>query len=453
MKSRTRPCPRPRRLWKASAVAVAAVSFAAVAPQPALAAHETARPLRVGASGTETTEADAGLAAAIDTRRSLGFRDDFEYVKALRGGAADVGTSRIGLPLTAVELKEVERRESVLGRFQQTLEQQVLARPDFGGVYVDQLDGGKVVVLTTGDPLALDQDLRTTDPALAGNIAVRQVTVTAAELDDEAARLFRDRLVWSPSIPVFEVAVSYENTQITVRVPSQHVDVAARLAESALQNSSIRVLAEAGEAHTGTACTSRTNCYDPLRPGIRITFQVGSGTSTCTMAFHILLAAASRALTAGHCSGTVFSHYSYGQVGLDAGSLLCSGSPPYSDIKRISVPAIQQTSGAYGGSAGSVSFVRTSAWPVENATLRGSLGMSDTLATGIVTVPTMYYYLTGYSCELHGARHNLPSIGGDSGSPLWLASPNRAIGVHSSAQGAFGKVQLALDMWGASVVG
>src|SRR5690606_14503981 len=94
-------------------------------------------------------------------------------------------------PLTAVELAEVERREAVLGLFYETLEAQVRARPDFGGVYVDQLAGGIVVVLTTGDADVLQAELHEAEPRLSKDLVVRHVTATDAQLDEAAAYLFR----------------------------------------------------------------------------------------------------------------------------------------------------------------------------------------------------------------------------------------------------------------------
>src|SRR5690606_21203214 len=99
----------------------------------------------------------------------------------------------------------------------------------------------------------------------------------------------------------------------------------------------------------------------------------------------------------------------------------------------------------------SAQTVNLSAWPIQNATVRASMGNSNQVPLGVVTFATTYYFLGQYPCELHGARHNMPSIKGDSGSPIWLTSPSRAIGVHSATAGYFAKVQLALDQWGGSV--
>lgn len=94
-----------------------------------------------------------------------------------------------------------------------------------------------------------------------------------------------------------------------------------------------------------------------------------------------------------------------------------------------------------------MSFVRESAWPIHDATARASLGMSDALRTGVVSFATTWYNLAGISCDLHGARHSMPIIGGDSGSPIWPT-----IGVHSGTSGLFATVQLAVDMWGGGSV-
>jgi hypothetical protein len=171
------------------------------------------------------------------------------------------------------------------------------------------------------------------------------------------------------------------------------------------------------------------------------------------MAFHIAPAGGGRNfLTAGHCSGSTWYHGSYGLIGSQAGTLLCQDPGNDHDIKRVSMSSGQVTSGVYGSGPTNIHTVSAAAWPVQGATVRASMGASNFLTTGIVTSGAVTYTMTGVPCAVWGGAHNLSSIGGDSGSPVWQTSPVRAVGVHSTLQGRFGRVQNALNEWNASLV-
>jgi hypothetical protein len=325
-------------------------------------------------------------------------------------------------------------------------------------VYVDQLEGGVVVVLTTGDADALAAELHEAEPRLAEDLRVRHVDATAAQLEEAAARLFGERDEWSGGIPVFEAGVDYERTQVVIAVPSDQVQTAAAVAGTALayvldsidaQDTGITIRVKEGRQPAPTVCTSRSNCYNPLRPGVKIT-----SNSLCTLGFHIIFNGSARnTLTAGHCSGTVWYHYSFGLVGVQSANLLCAGGAPYSDIKRMTIDPSQQTTAVYGQTASEAVFVNASTWPVQNATARMSLGNTNALRTGIVVAALLYYTLIGTPCDILGGAYNITSIGGDSGSPSWHPSPNRAIGINSSEDGHVGLVQRALGVWNAKVYG
>src|SRR5690606_3311956 len=128
---------------------------------------------------------------------------------------------------------------------------------------------------------------------------------------------------------------------------------AADMAASALNNTlnalnmgatGISVRVEAGEQPVAQVCTGRTNCYNPLRPGVLITSNTNG---KCTMGFHFTIGSSRLFMTSGHCSGTIHYHYSYGVLGGETANNLCQGSLPHNDIKRVTLPFNQATSGVY----------------------------------------------------------------------------------------------------------
>lgn len=410
------------------------------AASPAGMLHDEATGLQV--APPVVTWEEVVLESAVNTRRQLGFPAAPTYVSDLQGSLADVGTEAIGLPLTAAELAEVERREATYTVFHESLEAKLRARDDFGGIYIDQHAGGKVVVLTTGDAEELATQVQRAVPTIDDDVVVREVEFSAAQLRLAKDRLTRESEARFGGIPVLAVGVDFERTAIIVRVPRDRIDDArlyAQAASDAIEGITVRV--EGGEENVGDVCTSRTNCYSPLKPGVRIT----SGQAICTMGFHIV-GSGNHFLTSGHCSGSAWSHGGYGTVGIQTGTLYPGGG---FDIKRVSMATAQQTTGVYGSSPSSTYWVSSSAWPVQGNTVRGSMGRSNALYTGVVEIASMNYRLSDCSCYLGGGRHNLPRMGGDSGSPIF--SSGLAIGIHSSSGGHFATLQYALNHWNASL--
>lgn len=164
-----------RRLHRVTA---ALVIVALALPVPAWA--------RVTANeGGDTDRAD--VAEAIRFRSTYGFRSDVDYVTRAAGDAVGFPDVEFGVPLTTVEAAEILRRGEIrlqLGAASQL----VVPTPEYAGLYLDQLDGGKPVFLFAGDPEKYRADI---EKALPDGTAFRLGRVGRSY---EELRSLRDRI-------------------------------------------------------------------------------------------------------------------------------------------------------------------------------------------------------------------------------------------------------------------
>lgn len=386
----------------------------------------------------------------IDTRRTLGLRYDEAYVRNLMSSRDNVGTAETGIPLTAAELAEVERRGAIYDAFHVSLESRVRARSDFGGIYIDHSAGGRVVVLTTGDPEAVSSELRAVDPRAATYVDVKQVRFSDEQLRAAIRELTSAGGNVIGGVEVYSLGIDHERNGIVASVSAERLAEASGLATAISRAvGGIPVYLEAGQPNQGDVCTSRTNCHTPLRIGVRI--GGSSGSFNCTMGFRLKIGSSNSFLTSGHCTPTSWYHGSL-YIGSQQATLypISPNGTLGKDVKRVFLPSSQASSSVYLAS-NSVIILTNWAWPVQYNTIRASMGASNAVYMGVVTTSFGEYFLSDCGCWLHGARHNMPRQPGDSGSPIWNHSPGRAIGIHSSSGMWFAMVGHAIGEWGGSV--
>lgn len=418
-------------------------------------------------SSDNLDQVDSGTAgqddimAEIAARKALGFPSDRNYVLDLRDSAHDKGTAQVGIVLTASELKEVERRSRLLSP---SFEQAVRERADFAGMYIDNLRGGKVVVLSTAEPGRVSRELLSAFPRLRSDLIVRRTTITEAELQKLADRLFDRRAQLLPGIDIRSTGVDLARPGVNVRVRPDHV-TAAKEALAKIQDTSagIEFIVQAEGTITPSSCTSRDNCANPMKAGIRIS-NVSNG--TCTMGFHVRLQVDYQFFTAGHCgwdtSTTGWYHDGYVGINNTPGLIGHQAATLYDDvhgvdIMRVKINDAQTTNDIYGVNGD----VASGGWPVIGNMACASLGRSTTVDCGVVEDNYVPYYHTQLCtwCDLHGATATgITAQGGDSGSPVWEqtspSSSKKAIGIHSAhADGRiyFARVGDALNIWDATV--
>lgn len=157
----------------------------------------------------------------MTTRRLFGFPATPAFVNELKNSSHDVGSSTVSLPLTVEETEELERRSAIHTLFSDHLEAIVRSRADFGGVYIDQLAGGKVVVLTTGDPAVVASELSAIEPRMRKNLIIRPVSFSWSQLSEALGRLFDNRTAWFRDVPVYEASIEVEQCDLSVSAAAE----------------------------------------------------------------------------------------------------------------------------------------------------------------------------------------------------------------------------------------
>jgi hypothetical protein len=383
----------------------------------------------------------------MTTRRLFGFPATPAFVNELKNSSHDVGSSTVSLPLTVEETEELERRSAIHTLFSDHLEAIVRSRADFGGVYIDQLAGGKVVVLTTGDPAVVASELSAIEPRMRKNLIIRPVSFSWSQLSEALGRLFDNRTAWFRDVPVYEASIEVEHNAISVSVPQQRlVDVRRITEDVSAALGGIAVHPVVGRVPAATACFSRTTCYSPMPAGIRI--GPAAGVWTCTMGFHITISGSKQFLTAGHCAGSTWYHIGYGQIGTQQATLYPSQEV---DIKRVTNPSSQHTSLVYVSPTTGHTSVTGMAWPIKNSQIMISRGSADVVSLGTVTKEEVRYLVA--NCDCIGGQHSRESTPGDSGSPVWrqTSSSRVAIGIQSTDAGHFGRLMHARNFWNFTV--
>lgn len=125
------------------ALGVGSAGFAAVGVPQVAAAPAASRPCA----------ADEGdLARYVDVRRNEGFETDMDYVRRVSCPGDVPLDGSIGIPVTADERAELDRRNTVGETFSAITEQELSAAGDrFAGIWMDDAAGGVVVVAYRGD--------------------------------------------------------------------------------------------------------------------------------------------------------------------------------------------------------------------------------------------------------------------------------------------------------------
>jgi hypothetical protein len=398
----------------------------------------------------------AELDTDVEARRRLGFPADLAHVERLRGSLEDMGSAEFGIPMTAPERQEWDRRAAIQALLDERVEAAVRARADFAGLYIDQLAGGQVVLLTTGDPAAARAELEAVEPRLADDLVVRRVAVSEVELGAALRQLAGDTDRLFPGIAVHSGAVDLPNTALVVRVSADDLADAQAGAEAASASlGGIPVRVEVGEPPVARACTDPEHCTHPMRAGTVI--RKGSAFSgyPCTMGFHIKRGTSGREmLTAGHCGTTgsnSWYHRGWGyqrSIGSEQATLYRHNGV---DIMRVNIYDTQYSQHVYSKSGA----ITSAGWPLVGATVCARRGWRKVIDCGTVADADTFWTIEGSTYRLFGAgAGGIAIIGGDSGSPVWQHGQSKAVGIMSAGSSShvyFGRVQDALDAWNARI--
>lgn len=135
---------------------------------------------------------------------------------------------------------------------------------NYAGIYIDNHDGGRIVVQVTRDPEAARRELLAAEPSLAGEFDVRVVQFTETELAEAAGKLLAEQAHYLAGIEVYAVDVNTETNSIIAYVPAALARVAReRVPALEEQLGGVPVSIEVGTPDVEAACTGREYCTSP----------------------------------------------------------------------------------------------------------------------------------------------------------------------------------------------
>ncbi len=390
-------------------------------------------------AGPASNASDAGLADVEDMayqRELLGMTGSSEHVSQLLRAAPE-SVDRYGFPMTSAEVAEFERRQEVVDAVAESVLPAASDRPGWAGAYVDQARGGAVVLLYEQGAAVDEGTLRQLAGPQASELRFARVRYTEAELIAAREQL---REAWPiDEIPLSSVAVSHRDNAVIVSVAPSDLTAAAAVFAALTPPDMYRLAEE--EPGVDTACTSRDNCFSPMKAGIKI--RKGSTTGVlCTMGFHVLVGSDEQFVTAGHCgySGSNdWYHVGYGKIGAETATQFGSNGR---DAMRVQMNADQDSNRVYN----LFDPVTSARNPVQGESICASLGGSNAHRCGSVTSAVTSWTSSTCNCTVHGADASYTTIGGDSGSPVF-SSQAVAVGINNTSSGQFARLGDVLGAW------
>lgn len=389
-------------------------------------------------------ELEGDLRGAVESRAALGLNADPAYVEALQGSSEDAGTARFGIPLTAEELAEVEARFTFAASTHEKLLPFVEKLPMFAGAYFDhQARGELVILLTVANETALN-NIRSLAPD-GRPIRVEIVQYTRAQLRaavPKAWEAWRD----AGAPEAFAIAVDTPANAIRIDVAPESLETAKTFAHEISTAIGVPVFIGIGERPEEAVCTSRSNCYSPMRSGTVIRKGSATGSYVCTMGTHIQVGTDEQWVTSGHCGydgSDNWYHQGYGLIGSETNTQYYEGGR---DIMTVQISDSQDSSLVYAGTQ----EITAGQWPYDGEGVCSSRGWSSTAwACGLIQDEFQSWFGSGCSCTVYGADSSIPFVGGDSGSPIVDSILQyTAVGVASTTDGRFAILADALLEWG-----
>jgi hypothetical protein len=372
------------------------------------------------------------IESAIQFREPFGLKTDRAYVSLVDSMWP---VSRYGVALTPAEEADLDARLAV----QEQLDPLVKAlgrEPSSAGVYIDQKDGGAVVVSYVGDKTAVQSKVEAS--ALRGaTIRYRQVAHSVRDLKAIAADVQARPWIWrAAGANSVKTNVDVVANKVSVEIfdPTNQGQQALKSAYGDVLEVTAGANPIAVSYNDGVPAPIGCNpaqCRAPMPSaifgGIAI-FPTPSG-GRCTSGYWARNAAGNKYLvTAGHClaegdpswstgSGSIGSNFKYCYASPPPGESSGScpaGAPPYADVGLINssilVSAPYNQYLMYAGSTPSIRTIIGAGTPVPGASI------CRAGATPRVNVATDGDYWQCGVVNSDGVSIQAPSIHGDSGS-------------------------------------
>lgn len=397
---------------------------------------------------------DKQLRAEIQLRESIAFRSDAAYIQAVHAAPGAVKIKRVNATFTPAEAREVGVRLD-LEKDASTLQDFFVAQPDFqaafGGLYVDRMTGGNLVLQL------VRSHVRTVElPALLPRLLHRE-------------RLRVDLVDWSNN----HLTQQFEPLS---NVMAQHPTLQSVMLDR--RNNS--VVATVSSTSTGTPAgveVAKNNLPADLAivlsdPAIRVVagevmdmpsaVMAGYGWGTngssnyCTLAFEVIRAGLPSMLSAGHCvsglaNGTKVYHFSlhigaYSGVSQD-GKTSNDGIAIDVAVHTMSNAATATDDIFIGGGRASLDVTGpVEQFSYEPGFIRCFYGISSGEVCSAITNGS-YSYLSGHNGRYYRDMFLTDGTtnGGDSGGPIYRANSSTTASAAGIVRGGIQKADGTYD--------
>jgi hypothetical protein len=397
----------------------------------------------------ETDPSAEQVVNAAAERATYGLRSDVEYVRMIMETGQDVGTSRLGMVMTAAEEEALDLpgRAAFANEVAARLVPLLARSETSGGIYLDQRRGAVAVVSFTERGSQLEADIRREAAGMSRAVEVRYVQFSDHQLTLAVQAAWA---AWEGDSPILGASLDYEQNAIVLDLADPAGAGGAVAALSARLD--VEVIASHAEDSTEVACTTRNNCWDPsYRAGIMVRRGSTTADYRCTMGFHIAKGTDEQWLTAGHCGyegSNSWYHKASGLIGTEQATLYV---PNGIDAMRVQLPDDRASNKIYDRTL----RVTSSRDPVQGEGVCASLAVSDAWDCGTVSSVQTSWIGDACQCVIWGADHDgIPTQLGDSGSPIVnnvTSGSYIAIGIHNTSGGKFAKVGSVLSSFSASL--
>jgi len=397
-----------------------------------------ASPLSAWAASPAPSATD--LQYALKFRTEFGLNTDPSLILATFGSPA-YSSQEFGLPLSADETKDLNGRIAVEGRLA-ALVRAAEADAAFGGIYVDQADGGAVVVEVVGDPASAATRLQADIPAGA-TLKVKRVGRSYGQLQALQERIAADMNgLREEGIAVQTVGIDPKANLVLVGLQPYTSGAAAELARR--YGAAIEVTAE--DPFTLTTCTGVDNCSQ-YAGGIHIyTWINPTTTGNCTSGFigRRTTNPASNELyyiTAGHCLaqttgiGAAWQQNMPGEatIGTASNYQFYSGMSADVGVIKLANGTATPKNLMFAAPSGPTRLILASQsnanQQVGNIVCRSGYRSNNSVC-GTITLRDFSIVVSGYTFN-HQWRGSVGAIEGDSGGPVYAGYT--AYGIESTA--------------------
>lgn len=396
----------------------------------------TAVPSGISGQGPSAGEVDRAVAA----RARYGFSDGRDTVIRMLARDTHPASEEYGFPMTTEEAEDLLARSAFAQRVSEKTLPYLESVEGYAGEWVDQADGGSLVVMLTPAAGASTREaIREHMPSVSRGVRFKEVDDSFADLESALARAENIWSRTSPSISPNAFGIDVRRNRLVVKVPWDDVDQAERARQQVATDLGVDVAIEGtSPIHDSvdySACSSRMNCFGPFRSGIVIRYGGVSGSYRCSMGFHMTHPSSSTLdhtfLTAGHCGhgrdgnwyhSTAYTD-AYGIIGERKSSRYTSDNRDMMLVK-IGDWAQNKSRRVYGEVwTAEMTQMTQPSQPIEGETLCASLGMQGEVYCGDADATHQKWWSETAGIWVWGSGLDLccdrTTIGGDSGSPLY----------------------------------